>query len=646
MAKIEVLNKHVADLIAAGEVVERPASVVKELTENAIDSGATFITIEIKNGGKSFIRVTDNGCGIDKEDVKTAFLRHATSKIKTEDDLFKILTLGFRGEALASICAVSRTEMITRTENNNAGTHIKVSGGEILSEEEVGTPVGTTIIVRDLFFNVPARLKFLKKDQTEAAHIADVVDKLILSHPEISIKFISDGNERAYSSGDNNIISCAYAVFGKEYAREMLTVKYENEGITVSGAVAGNHISRANRNFQCFFVNGRYIKSKLLSSSVEEAFLEKMGKDRYPICVIKIDMNPSMVDINVHPAKTEAKFVDEQQISRAVYFAVENALKATKTEYEVYKTPKNIFRNSADAGDGREFYQSSFKTAQNNIGYENNNYTSGAANNGNYSLKEPDSFIKYAVNVEEIPVSELPKSMYEAEAYKPSEEVVKQAEIPDDNAFYVKESEPENKLQNKTENEDFSAEYRIIGQAFLCYILVEQNNNLYLIDQHAAHERQNFDKLKSYADSGVNFSQMLLAPVVLSLTMPEKASIMQNLDEFSKLGFIVEDFGQRDVIIRATPVPLQEEELSALILEILQSLEKGKRQKYSEMQKEILYQIACKSSIKANKPLTMEEMKAVADYVFSLEDENTCPHGRPVIISFDKYFIEKQFKRV
>lgn len=652
MGKINVLDKLVADMIAAGEVVERPASVVKELVENSIDSGATLITVEIRNGGTSYIRVTDNGSGILREDIETAFKRHATSKIKTKEDLTQILTLGFRGEALSSISAVSKVELITRTSADISGTRAVVEAGNIVSFDDAGCPEGTTLIVRDIFYNIPARKKFLKSDKTEAAYISDIIDKLIFSHPEISIRFISNGNEMAYSSGDNNLRSCAYTVFGKEISAEMIDVNFENEGIKITGLTGSNSVTRGNRAFQCFFVNGRYVKGALFSRSVEESYFEKIGKGRFPVCILKIELPPDRVDINVHPTKLEAKFVDEAQISRSLYFAINNALMKREKAVEVKETPKNVFKYATSYASENSFKQE--------------NIFSGAS-----TLKADKTKPKYEVNVEEVLLknSNIVKPYIDENSEveeqktgenktgshiinKPIAQPVLQLQPQVNSVLFadskltsyktdISQKKPEN-LNNEIKPDEI---FKIIGQLFETYILIEKGNELLVIDQHAAHERQRYDELIKKMNERDTVSQVLLTPVIVTLSKNEKNKVLDNIEFYSGLGFEIEDFGNNEIIVRTTPEILGDEELKSLVVELIDKTNTSKNFKNSDINKEAIYQIACKSAIKANRKLSAAEMERITDYVMNLGENNTCPHGRPIVLSFSKYFIEKQFKR-
>ena len=606
MGKINVLTSQVADMIAAGEVVQRPFSVVKELVENSIDAAATLITVEIKNGGATFIRVADNGSGLYKDDAKVAFSRHATSKIKAAQDLEKIHTLGFRGEALSSIAAVSKIELITKSNEEQSGTKVIIEAGNIIESNDIGCPNGTTIIVRNLFFNTPARMKFLKKDQTEAGYISEVMDGLILSHPEISMKLINNGNETIYSAGDNNLLGCVYAVYGKEYAKQMIAVSKNIEGIVVSGLTSNNTVSRANRSFQNFFVNGRLVKSRMLSAAIDEAYSEKLMKGRYPACVLSIEINPALVDVNVHPAKTEVKFADDKKIFSAVYWAVKDAIYAGEAVFIVEEAPKNPFKYSNNSSFGAAYSQNTWNKAQ------------------NFSTNKIEE--KRQVN------NTFPQNNYDEKIS------IKETQ----NIDYNIEKEPE----EKAEQANIDKKIRIIGQMFDTYIILEQGKNMLLIDQHAAHERLKYEKLRASYLDGKPYAQILLSPVIITFSKSEMQILLENIDYFQKIGFNLEEFGNNSIIIRQTPISKDVETLKSLIIELLDIIKGSKNVSLTEIETKMLFQIACKSAIKANKKLSQIEMEKLVYDIMEIDNINTCPHGRPILISFSEYFIEKQFGRV
>ena len=666
MGNIHVLDKLVADMIAAGEVVERPASVVKELVENAIDAGADYITIEIRNGGVQYIRVSDNGSGILRDDVKTAFLRHATSKIRTSQDLSEIYTLGFRGEALSSIAAVAKIELLTKTAQETVGTRAVLEAGDILRCEDAGCPNGTTVVVRDLFYNIPARQKFLKRDQTEAAYVADMVDKLVLSHPEISFRFLNNGKESLFSLGDGNLAGCISTVFGKEYAKQMLPVQYSYEGVEVSGLCGNTHITRPNRAFQCFFINGRYVRGKLFHMSIEEAYAELLNKGRFPVCVLKLNLDANQVDINVHPTKLEAKFSDEQKISRCIYFAVKEALKGRERAFAVNTAPKNVLKYSSTYTQALPEYEQN--TIANHLPDRQTKTAAKAA--------DAKPVRKYAVNVPplrkaeqatsgKVSVPGQPNAADEASKYPLPCETEHSSKLEtmqarqytsDSSGSYSSLFEPGAlgvQIINKAPAESVQAQklplekpYRIIGQLFDTYILLEQENELLLIDQHAAHERQRYDTLTQMINSKSPLGQMLLSPVVVTLSKAEKDKALEYTSFFQEFGFEIEEFGNDEIIIRSTPVLYGEDELRSVFVELIDKLRTIRSKEITDVLRENICQTACKGAVKGHQKLEKQEMEEICSYVLKLTDKTTCPHGRPIMLSFSQYFIEKQFKRV
>jgi len=603
MQKINVLDQRVANMIAAGEVVERPASVIKELVENAVDAGARSITVEIKNGGISYIRVSDDGCGISPEDAVTAFQRHATSKIRNVKDLESILTLGFRGEALASIAAVSQVELITKTQDSDEGIYVSIQAGKVTEKKSIGCPQGTTLVVRNLFFNTPARMKFLKKDTTEAGYISDIIDRLVLGHPEISFRFINNGKEVIFTSGDNKLINCIYSLYGKDYAKSMLPVNYNENGIQVSGFAGKPDIARANRSMQSFFINGRYIKSNVLTYAVEEAYKNQLTVNKFPVAILHLNFNPSLVDVNVHPTKMEVKFSDEKQIYQAVYWAVKNALYARPNIPEMAVPKKNIFEYKVSEKDIPILFDK-----KSHIQQEINTYTVAADQSINFQKSD-----------------------------------IKKNDISNEINNGEKEVEPE---KSAVVQEGSSKQYKIIGQLFNTYILVEKDEEVLLIDQHAAHERLGYEKLLQRYKSRQIYPQTLLVPVVLQLSKVEMNIALENSAFFKAIGFEFEDFGNNSVMIREVPVTVDDSDIKNLFIEIIELLKNSKNEPITEKEYHALYTIACKAAVKANKNMHMKEMEQLVSDLLKLENINTCPHGRPIIISMSKYYIEKQFKRV
>ncbi len=598
MARINILDIDTVNKIAAGEVVERPAAAVKELIENSVDAGADKIVVEIKNGGNTYIRITDNGCGIAYDDVEKAFLPHSTSKIMSIDDLTSLYTMGFRGEALASISAVSNVDLITKSVDETIGTAMSLSGGKIVSKSEAGAPDGTTIVVRDLFFNTPARMNFLKKDATEGAHIKEVVERMILGYPSISFKFIAGGREVLFSSGNGKLRDAFASVYGNEFASNMLDADYTKDGVRVFGLVGTPYSSRPNRNMQNFYVNKRWVKSKTIIHGAESAYKTMLMTGKFPVLLLNIEMLSNMTDVNVHPQKLEIKFSDENIVHSAVYWAVQNAVFASQKEKEV--EPKAEVKST---------YTPEVKPAPKK------------AFESNYQLKpeKEDFFTKEMLEI----------------FRKPEEETLKRVAVfktpePDEIIYDV-----EHKSEPETEN------FKIIGQLFDTYILVEKEESLLMIDQHAAHERINYEKIM---EDKRCLSQTLMFPESLKLSPTEADIIEQNIETYEKLGFKIEQFGGGDYIVRQAPADMNTEDIEPAVIEIAQLLKEKKDPE--EIYSSAVFTIACKSAIKANHSLTDVEARALVEKVLTYDKLRTCPHGRPIIISFSKKFIEKEFKRI
>ena len=635
MGKIQVLEKNVSDKIAAGEVVERPASVIKELLENSVDAGAKVIAVEIKNGGISYMRVTDNGVGMSKEDVKLCVLRHATSKIKTEDDLSKISTLGFRGEALSSISAVSRLEIYTKTKDDDAGTHLISHNGEIVDIAEAGCPDGTTVVVRDLFSTVPARMKFLKKDYTEAGYIEDIISRLALSHPEISVKFINNGKEVIFTPGDNMLSSAIFAVYGKDIKNAMIEANYDERGVSVFGMIGKGTASRPNRNMESFFVNGRYIKSPLLSRAAEEAYKNELMVGKFPTLVLNITLPPEDVDINVHPTKLEAKFADEKHIYHCVYWAVKNALYSSEFIPKVSENksikPQFVKKEVLVKEITKEAPKPVVEVKKPQI---------------SVSFREIDERPKVRTEEKVVEKPVIEKTIVE----KPAVEklVIEKPTIESFIPEFKKEEAviPKEVVLEAVIEETKIPEYKICGQVFATYIIVEKDGKMLMVDQHAAHERLRYEKLlKEYQKREVS-TQLLLCPENVSLTSTEFGVFCENKDAIYDLGFLAEEFGERQIVVRGVPQNAADCDVSATILEIIGMLSSNHKNIDDDLASKMLYRIACRGAVKANAVLTNSEMKTLLDEIFMLNGINTCPHGRPITIEFTKDFIEKQFKRI
>lgn len=637
MPKINILPKSIAQLIAAGEVVERPASVVKELLENSIDAGATAVTVEIKNGGITYIRITDNGCGISHDDVPKAFISHATSKISTAHDLDSIFTLGFRGEALASIAAVSHMQMLTKSPSEQFGTSYAVSGGEEEEYETAGCPDGTTIVVRDLFYNTPARMKFLKKDVSEANAVADVVDKLALSHPEVSFRFIRDSRQTLLTPGDSKLLSAIYSVCSKDFAQTLVPADYELDGVKVSGYVCKPINSRPTRAMQIFFLNGRYIKSRACAASLENAYKNQIMVGKFPACVLNITVAPNAVDVNVHPTKTEVRFSDERKIYSAVYYAVKSALDAYDSAPEIDVT-KPVMR-AAEKGKQLHLAQ--------------NETEASAPKNESFWQSMPSAAYRSRPKVSAV----QPENPFLAEQDEP--DLLKNAKFssfektqpacgvePKREREFAPLKEPiqSAKPQVVLTEEEPKKPLRIIGEAFKTYIICEYDSKLCLIDKHAAHERIIFNRLKK-GDVTKN-RQVLLDSTAITLGKKEYDAVISNLDVFEKAGFSIEDFGNGMVVIRESPMFFDPMSAQDIMLEICANLLCGKTDTSSDKIDMILHTTACKAAIKAGNNNSLYELEKLAKDVIEDDEVRYCPHGRPVMIELSEYDLEKQFHRI
>lgn len=620
---IKELSPHLANLIAAGEVVERPASVAKELIENAIDAGATRIQVEIENGGITYLRIMDNGCGMTKEDAPVAFKRHATSKISTEDDLSKIGTLGFRGEALAAIASVSRIDLFTKKRDSLVGLHLHLEAGKITENEEAGCPDGTTIIIRDLFFNTPARMKFLKKDFTEAGYIISVVEHAALSHPEISFSMIRDGKQVFATSGDNKLITPVFSVFGREITSNMIEIsKFERGNITVWGYITKPHLCRPNRSMQHFFVNGRYIKSKLMGAALEEAYKNQIITGKYPSCALFIDLPLNLVDVNVHPAKTEVKFAEEKPVFEAIYIACKNALEQNDNIPVLNKKPKED-----NITDMQQVIEQKKPKAQEEIKKEPRENPIFKLNKVKLSpvIKPPiiDCDDDFDTPVNEVKVCSPVVDMAKVE-YK-TETVIK--------------AKPEIKQEVKQE---IKPSAKVIGEAFKTYIIAEDKDGFILLDKHAAHERILFNELKKTTQIPV---QQLLTPYIAEMNINEFEVLQENRETLSKLGFDISVFGEKSFAVRAVPAYIDMADITVILSEIAEKLSNYCTPTPDEFD-DLIHTVACKAAIKAGKATTQMEMQKLFDKVSNDNEVNCCPHGRPVMVRLTKYEIDKLFKRV
>lgn len=643
MPNINILPKHIAELIAAGEVVERPSSIVKEIMENAIDAGADKITLEIKRGGITYIRITDNGCGIDRDNIRKAFISHATSKISTADDLNAICTLGFRGEALASIAAVSRVEVMTRGEGEEVGTRYCIEGGEETLLDDAGCPMGTTLIVRDLFYNTPARMKFLKKDVSEGNAVAAVVDRIALSHPEVSIRFIRDSKDVLFTSGDGKLENAIYKTLGKDFASTLIPCDYELEGVRVSGFISKPFNARPNRMMQYFFLNDRFIKTRTGMVALEEAYKNSIMVGKFPACVLNIHIAPGAVDVNVHPSKTEVRFANEKLIFNAVYYCAKSALQQGDTRVQANFKQKIGRQFMPKPNEGRQIkiYEQQLEQVKKES-LPKEDFWGKTTSEEFVKLSEPKKTEKITFNDS----SEFSLKKDEEPDLIPVFKPVEEAKPPVIET--VEEAVPEAKAeQPASEVEEVKPEpepYRVIGEAFKTYILVEQGKKLLIIDKHAAHERMLFEKLR--ANNGEIETQMLLAPVTVTLSKEEYSAVLDNLELLDKAGYRVEDFGGGMVIVSECPTAVADADLAEVVMELAGYLVNNHRELIPEKLDWIYHSTACRAAIKAGDKTSEYELEKFVEKLLDDPDIRYCPHGRPVLIEMSKYEIEKNFGRV
>ena len=636
MARINVLPKEIYQLIAAGEVVERPSSVVKEMIENSLDARAKNITLEIKNGGSTYIRITDDGCGIERDDVRKVFISHATSKISKKDDLNSIATLGFRGEAMASISAVSKVELLTKAENEEIGTRYEIAGGEELEFDDAGCPNGTTIVVRDIFFNTPARMKFLKKDVTEGNQVAGIVDRMAISHPEISFRFIRDGKQILITSGNGDLKSTVYSVLGKEMSDSLMSVDYSFNDMRITGFVSKPTASRKSRAGQYFYINNRIVKSKTAMAALEQAYKNTIMVGRFPACVLNIELNPAQVDVNVHPAKTEVRFANEKPIFDLVYYAVKTAIENDRTVKEVEFKENPIYRQESK-----------------NV-YQNNDNKSFQAKFDFFKKKDepPSQQVIKTKPREDFWQVEAPKPEYKIardEKPKPRVDINIEYEEPEEISTAKSKDAPKERdiekvvITDEKDNENVIPNFKLIGEAFKTYLIVEIENELCFIDKHAAHERMNFERFKAQATVE---TQMLLAPVVVNLTKDEFIAISENVELIKKCGFELEEFGESQIIVRAIPSLVDGDSVKDLMLEIAQKLLEHKTDILPDKIDWIYHSASCRGAVKAGDYTSRQEQEMFVKKLLSMPNIRFCPHGRPVFIKMSKYDIEKQFGRV
>ena len=702
MKKIEVLDKSTIDKIAAGEVVERPSSVVKELVENAIDAGATAVAVEIKDGGTSLIRVTDNGSGIEKGEVKTAFLRHATSKIRSAEDLLSISSLGFRGEALSSISAVSQVELITKTASDFTGSRYRIEGGNELGLEEIGAPEGTTFLVRNLFFNVPARKKFLKANQTEAGYISDLMEHMALSRPDISFKFINNNQTKLQTSGNTNLKDIIYHVYGRDITANLIPVDREINGVRLSGFIGKPIVSRGNRNFENYFVNGRYVKSNIIARAIEEGYKGFVMQHKYPFTVLHLTVDGNLLDVNVHPTKMELRISNQEDVFRFIYMTVNDALngrelipivsfgKEEKAPTIKEKMPEPFEKRRLQEMQGQkksdmsktEMKKPEFPKAENVSKIE----PGGVKDNfSNKSQKREQITENIRENrISEASYTEQENVIRETGNYKPDvsrkEHAIQKTEnylldnLTDKNGFDEKtQKEKELRENQATISEGFSkdeivplaeqaeqlelfetkllkeesrSQHKIIGQLFKTYWLVEFEDKLFIIDQHAAHEKVLYERNMKLWENKEHSSQLISPPLILTLSNKEEEMLHTYKKYLEELGFEIESFGGKEYSICAVPMNLYGLAQKELLIELIDSLETVTGRNTPDMIREKLASMSCKAAVKGNQKLSYEEMDELIKELLTLENPYNCPHGRPTIISMSKYELEKKFKRI
>ncbi len=710
MGRIIVLDENTSNKIAAGEVVEKPASVVKELVENSIDAGATSISIDIKNGGISYIKVTDNGSGMDEDDVEIAFERHATSKIKRAEDLESIVTMGFRGEALASIAAVSSVELQTRAAGNTYGMYVHISGGTFKEVRQTGCPVGTTFIIRNLFYNTPARYKFLKKDSTEAGYISDAISRIALGNPDISFRLTSGKTVLLHTPGNNDLKSAIYSIYGKEIIKELMEVSYQDDKYNITGYIGKPEAARANRNYQSLYINKRYVKSRLVSYAVEQAYSSILMKNKFPFFVLNIELNPLLVDANVSPAKTEVRFAEESYLSRAIYMAISKALSSdtlfnpvtvSNRDREIFKfknvDPKPEYIQEELGSELKTVNEPKTVSGPKTVGGQG--MVTSSQETGRESKYTEDHEIKLFTEAlkplvrtdigklrltqtgAEIPTQRVAETPTQKVSETPTNEVeetisqkitvtttqtetetetLSHTVMPEVTNTYsnslneglpIKETDgieiidtvDNNKIHKK--DPDLLA-MKYIGQAFSTYIILQNGDELVLVDQHAAHERIIYEKLKVKYEEKENTTQLLLEPVVIQYQAFELNEIWSNQELLAKIGFIYEDFGNNSIIIRGIPYLLEGCSPKDVFLELTDKILSSLKPVSTPLADEIIHTVACKAAIKANKKLDNSEVDQLLAELSQAGSRYTCPHGRPTVIRLTKYEIEKMFKRI
>lgn len=664
MQHIQVLDQVTIDKIAAGEVIERPASIVKELVENAIDAGATHVTIEIEEGGISLIRITDDGSGIMKEDIRNAFLRHSTSKIRNVEDLLHITSLGFRGEALSSIAAVTKVEVITKTKEAILGTRYVIEGGQELSLDEAGSSDGTTFIIRQLFYNVPARRKFLKTAMTEAGHVQDLLIRLALSHPEVAFRFLNNNQEKLRTSGSGKLKDVIYNIYGRDVASNLLELDYRQGGIHIIGYLGKPLITRGNRNFETFFVNGRYVKSTMISRAVEDAYKDFMMQHKFPFVVLHFQVDTETVDVNVHPTKMELRFQNQQEVYKTVFEAIHRQLlepelipqvevpePLTSPVQEKKKTPSPDLKlvRRAIPSDSKEATVSIVTTPRDSAAQTVPEPVKEEPHNEDYFIRKMrERVMSYHNRNSSAEVKDQKKIFRPEEQKKRIQTSVREATTYKINETpVVQKPEQLNLFEEKLLKREVRAEYRLIGQVFDTYWLVQFQDNLYIIDQHAAHERVLYERTLKEMKNREFTSQYLSPPIILTLSMQEAELLKTHKERFERIGFEIEPFGGEEYAIRAVPANLFSIAKKELFMEMLDNLADGLSTNMTpDIIDEKVASMSCKAAVKGNNRLSAQEVDALIGELLELENPYHCPHGRPTIIAMSKKELEKKFKRI
>ena len=656
MPQIALLSQETIDKIAAGEVIERPSSVVKELVENAIDAGSSAVTVEIKEGGISFIRISDNGCGIEREQIPLAFLRHSTSKIKSVEDLFTVTSLGFRGEALSSIAAVSQVELITKTNGDFTGSRYLIEGSKEVSLEEIGAPDGTTFIIRNLFYNTPARKKFLKSAQTEGTYIHELMQRMILSHPDVAFKFIMNNQVKLQSSGNGNIKDIIYHLYGRDITKALLPIAHENELFKVSGFIGKPMISRGNRGYELYFVNGRFIRSQILSKAIEDAFKPFLMQHQYPFTVLYFEIDSSLLDVNVHPTKMELRFSNQQELYREVQSILSAALVHRDIIPEVpVDTPK---KNEMEVPKIEKVMPEPFeqkrleeirKAVRKDSPYEIKYPVSRPMGTGSVSSAAQEKLLD---TIKSMPPEDMMEERIQKEPLPEQSKKETEKELAKE-AYVLREEEtygakPEGSYeQGSFLKEEEMAKQKIIGQLFDTYWLVEYNDRLFIVDQHAAHEKVMYEKLKKQFEKKEFTSQAISPPIVITLSMREADVLERFKEQFTKLGFEIEHFGGAEYSICGVPGNLYRLNTRDVLIEMLDELTDGISERATtDVILDKIASMSCKAAVKGSQRLSLPEMEQLMKDLMKLDNPYNCPHGRPTIIAMSKYEIEKKFKRI